>query len=533
MNAPVDDLRTQLRNLGYLSSGVERWFALDPFRSTTFWRELGVVVAKTTVLNAPFALAPIVAIVAIRNAPVSPSDLLLIASAWLLILAVTLAGLVTVLALALRSRAEVGVEHPRVLTLLASISSALVTLAIGWWWWGFENPPGGLELLAGAGLLVLFFIVGSIGFAAALLSFTIFETGRIPVIRHSSPTGLLTLAAAVLVALIAVPEAIRADAPAPATPPTHVPVRATSQRIAFLAIDGLRPDDAAAVAAGLPTRRVPSLEPAAPPERWATIATGVPESLHGVHAIEGVRLGRSGRILQEISSADFVIRQLLPALGLASREPLPPSVRRRAYVWEIVADRGAPATAANWWAGGASQSPLLTTTPQNEIFTTATAAADPAHAALRVDSLALESLDAAAEARLAAVYLPGLDVLERTATDQARKDLIRHQILDNLKTAVGRLRAQGWEVIIVGTPSRSGEQSIIATSLRGTPRGLLDVAPTLLDALGFPRSAEMAGASWISDGQFEIATYGERAPAPATAPDDEYYESLRSLGYIR
>ena len=42
----VDDLRSQLRDRGYLSQGIERWFALDPWSSPAFWVELSIVAAK-------------------------------------------------------------------------------------------------------------------------------------------------------------------------------------------------------------------------------------------------------------------------------------------------------------------------------------------------------------------------------------------------------------------------------------------------------------------------------------------------------
>ena len=36
----VDDLRRDLRERGYLSHAIERWFAHDPFTSRAFWLEL-------------------------------------------------------------------------------------------------------------------------------------------------------------------------------------------------------------------------------------------------------------------------------------------------------------------------------------------------------------------------------------------------------------------------------------------------------------------------------------------------------------
>ena len=58
----VDDLRWQLRERGYLSHGIERWFALDPWRSRAFWVELTIVAAKAAILIGAFALLPLVAI---------------------------------------------------------------------------------------------------------------------------------------------------------------------------------------------------------------------------------------------------------------------------------------------------------------------------------------------------------------------------------------------------------------------------------------------------------------------------------------
>src|SRR5256885_1852509 len=52
----VDDLRSQLRERGYLSHGIERWFALDPWSSRAFWLELATVAAKASLLIALFAV---------------------------------------------------------------------------------------------------------------------------------------------------------------------------------------------------------------------------------------------------------------------------------------------------------------------------------------------------------------------------------------------------------------------------------------------------------------------------------------------
>src|SRR5438128_11606548 len=74
----VEDLRNQLRDRGYLTHGIERWFALDPWSSRAFWLELITVAAKAATLIALFAVLPLVAIMLFRNHPLTPAETFLI-----------------------------------------------------------------------------------------------------------------------------------------------------------------------------------------------------------------------------------------------------------------------------------------------------------------------------------------------------------------------------------------------------------------------------------------------------------------------
>jgi hypothetical protein len=53
--------------------------------------------------------------------------------------------------------------------------------------------------------------------------------------------------------------------------------------------------------------------------------------------------------------------------------------------------------------------------------------------------------------------------------------------------------------------------------------------------MGFPASEEMSAAIFLSlPRTSRIPTYGDRnVTAERTTPSDEYYDSLKSLGYIR
>jgi hypothetical protein len=65
------------------------------------------------------------------------------------------------------------------------------------------------------------------------------------------------------------------------------------------------------------------------------------------------------------------------------------------------------------------------------------------------------------------------------------------------------------------------------------PRSAFDLAPTLCAIFGFPASEEMPGRSVIGNAA-RIPTYGPRISTTAPAKvNEEYYENLRSLGYIR
>jgi hypothetical protein len=85
--------------------------------------------------------------------------------------------------------------------------------------------------------------------------------------------------------------------------------------------------------------------------------------------------------------------------------------------------------------------------------------------------------------------------------------------------------------MMAGMPGEGQSGSaVVASSIPFAGRSAWDVAPALLDTLGFPLSAEMPGGA----AQARIATYGAHAStAEPQQMNDEYYENLKSLGYIQ
>ncbi|HUP47192.1 MAG TPA: hypothetical protein VNA04_00230, partial [Thermoanaerobaculia bacterium] len=508
----VDSLRSQLRERGYLSHGIERWFALDPWSSRAFWSELAVVALKAATLIALFAALAQAAVMLLRNSPLGTAEMLILFALYAAFWLAASFLFVVAVAMLMKIRPELAIDTPRALLAISIAAAGVLAVPLAFWWYRFETLPGAAELAIGGALLGLFFVVAALVVSAALLSFSIYELHRIPAIHQRPRTIPLAIGAAALIALLLIPARATTDAAAAA--PQQIVTRPSSARVALVAVDGLtwdiarsRPD----LMALFETRFAaePIVAPSAA-ERWASLGTGVPSRLHAVRALAGVRVAGGSRLLQSVSRADVVLRVLAPAVRLARLQPLPPTVRRRHFVWESFAARGVPVVAVNWWTSGSEKSGALTAIGQETIF--GASRGEP----LRVDEAAVRRLQSAtAGTRFATVYLPALDViLNRLAADRSTQLAQSLRAIDGIAEAVRWLREHDYQVLLVGLPGegQSGSAVIAATLPLQQPSSAWDLAPTLATLLGFPPSAEMPGRS-VAPGPEppRIATYGERA----------------------
>ncbi|MHB9001052.1 MAG: alkaline phosphatase family protein, partial [Thermoanaerobaculia bacterium] len=519
----LDGLRAELRNLGYLTHGIERWFALDPWSSRAFWSELAMVALKAAALLALFVTAPPVAIMAMRNDPLSLSAALLLSAVYAIAGLFSGIAVVFVAAMILKLKPSLAIDSPATL-LGGSIAASLLLIApLIFWWSGFDSPPTAVEIALGGALLVALFAVATLVFSAALLSFSIHETRRIPAIARRSPAAPIVIAATLLALAIVVFPLIRGGESAPANPPQIV-VAPSTTRLALLGVDGLshqvlaaHPRLAAHFEVVMPTRDVPARSAT---ERWATIGTGTPASAHGVHAIDGIRPRGAGRVLQNISRADAPLR-LAARAGIAESVALPPTERRRAFVWEVFASRGVSSGAVNWWTSEDVAEPNLHAIAQETVYAGLPRTASAPDAATAIDRTAAGNLLAIAatkQPRFITAYLPALDIVSNRLEIDAAPRLARSvALLDRLAETVASLEAQGYGVMLVGVPGEtdSASRAVIATTFAldpGTADATVnDVAPTLCALYGFPATVEMPGRVLTPGVETaRIAGFGER-----------------------
>jgi hypothetical protein len=166
---------------------------------------------------------------------------------------------------------------------------------------------------------------------------------------------------------------------------------------------------------------------------------------------------------------------------------------------------------------------------------------------------------------LLVVYLPGLDIAQHTLLGEAappapsevneRLEALRlyYAYLDDLVSAgVSLAREPDRALFVVTQPGRLHQGAGVFAALGsaiGTTRTkatVLDVAPTVLHALGIPVAEDLDGRvveELFTPGVLStypvrtVGTYGLKGPASTSRTgrplDEEMIERLRSLGYVR
>jgi Type I phosphodiesterase / nucleotide pyrophosphatase len=373
-DARVDELRHQLKRLGYLDAGVDR-FVLGPAHDRRSPFVIAMLASLRIGVIAAVLLGPAAAIGIGSRVPglvTGPRDAAIVAL-YLAVLfgaAVTVAAFVAGLLIASAAR-SLASRGARVLALTAGtmVSLACLTYLTLWWRTANAGPEWSAPIWTAVALLVAVAISLLLGHAVTLMALAVImareTSGSAPAIAASSlfswklslGAGVLAFAGAVLLLLTAPVESHDAR-PVPAL--TVVP---SGLRVRLIAIDGF---DSTIFDAMSSEGRVPALTAAHagararlaaedtrdPARAWTTIATGQPAHVHGVYGLETRRLpGVQGsvpsvapsRAARAIQAATDLVRLTRPSV--ASGEE-----RRAKTLWEVAADSGLRTVVVNWWA---------------------------------------------------------------------------------------------------------------------------------------------------------------------------------------
>ncbi|HEV2852809.1 MAG TPA: hypothetical protein VHC97_08390 [Thermoanaerobaculia bacterium] len=365
MTPPGHDLegvRSELRRLGYLDHGFERFLLQDALRPRQPARTLLLLTAKVGLLSG-LALALILSLaLAVANGNLTASPLDLAALFLHLFPPISIGTGLAFLALCGVILLVIRLYHVRRIETL----SLVVALAAGGGLLALALRIGREVLAEGrlSQVVILTIATPPVVYALiqlvyqGLLTLAIRFTEEAPVGRLFSRRwlGLAILSAIALLTVPAVVSARRAPVEAPAALPTG-----PGERVLLLGIDGVLPEEAEYLLAlgELPALgrlaregRVLSYERKAEPPAsfWTAVATGVPGPDHGVSSLDsflplGVKtpLARSGPLRVWWSRVEV-------PLGLAEYRPILANRRRAFTLWELASRGGEPSLAVNWWA---------------------------------------------------------------------------------------------------------------------------------------------------------------------------------------
>lgn len=553
----VERVRADLRRLGYLNSGLDRFVlghagggsVLGASRDVA-WRLglLGGAVFGPTLTLAAALLDP--------RLRTSPQDLVILAGYLVLALGVVtgLAAFAGGLAAAWWGRG--GRTVPA--TLARNVGLALAVVALGYLalWWGSHAlyAPAGFQVLVaalGASGALLLGRFGTLAAVAVLAAAGV--AGRLPEASLSRRHLLPLLGAAAVLFGTGVAAASYYGEREARTAPDFAVVP-TGLRVVLVGIDGL---DAGLADTLVARGQMPHLAAlraraararlAVEPEQvpaivWTTIATGRGPDAHGIQSMGGrrlagmrtpVALGGESAFARALASASDLLR--------LSRPQAPSSVLRSVKaLWNVASEKGLRVGVVNWWAtwpadpvngyvvtdraffriekGGA---PDREVHPPEDFAVLAAlprpADTDRARALDRFHAEAARALATAHPPDLEALYLPGLDIAtvqqlgEAAASDlaglDARLALVRehYAFVDGLLGGVVERVGPNGLLVVVADPGRlprggptppAGELLLAGRAVRPGDIGAAserDLAPTVLHLLGLPKSRELDG----------------------------------------
>jgi hypothetical protein len=365
--AEVERARLELRRLGYLDHGLERFLLQDALRPRRPLRTMMLLTAKVGLLGGVVLAAALAVALAAANGSVasSPLDLpVLFLHLFPPVWAATSAAFLALASAVLLVLRVYPVRRIEALALATALVAGLAGLALALW--------QARDLLARSGTAPRLAL--ALGAAAAayalvrlvyqgLLALAIRFTERAPAGGPAAWRWRRWASGGVLagVLLLAVPVVLAARDVEPPPPPL-LPV-APGERTLLVGLDGVLPEEIeyllrhgdlpamAGLERGGGARLLRYARGAEPPAAfWTSVATGLAPPEHGVAALDsflplGVRtpLARSGFLRAYWARVEVPLR-------LAEYRPVLANRRSAFTLWELASRGGEPVLAVNWWA---------------------------------------------------------------------------------------------------------------------------------------------------------------------------------------
>jgi len=554
--ASVDQVRDELRRLGYLEHGVDRFVlagagatsaARASARAATRVGVLGGLLFGATLTLAAAGLDP-----RLRG---EPRDLLVLSVYLVLALALVtaLATFLGGLAAAWWARRRQRRPGP---TVSRNVGLALAVAGLGyvalWWRAHAFAAPVLTQVLSVALGVALCAALGRFGTLASVAVLTAGGMGdRLPEASLSRRRMVPLLAAAALLLGGAVSAAAYLSGASAATAPDFAVVP-TGLHVRVLGIDGLDRRMAEqmiargemphlqAILAGGAHAVLRAEKEQVPAIVWTTIATGRGPEAHGIHST-GARRLPGMRMPMPFAGDDPFARALRSAtdlLGLGRAQPATSVLRGAKTFWNVASEKGLRVGVVNWWAtwpadpvnGYVVTERALFKLEKGASFEGETAPPDvferlralagrTSEKPRAIDEFALGAarlLREPAPPDVEAVYLPGLDIatmqhvgdggVADLAGLDARLDAVRayYRLVDALIGQAAEDLTASDVLVLVGDPGRMARHAGTAEgllALQGAPvragdLGVVserDIAPTVLHLAGLPMSRELEG----------------------------------------
>jgi hypothetical protein len=369
----LDDLRQQLRSLGYLDAGVDR-FLLAPARGTRGPLALAARSSVRVGLLGAVLLGPAAAIGLGARLPgliSSLQDALVLALYLGILFFVAVAATAFIVSAAatmlVRARGDRFTRRARRVSEAAGWLITAGCLAYLTFWWRNANAGFGWSapVWTAFALAVAVGISLLLGHAVRITTLAVLGAGggSAPLPRIPSASwrvviggGALAFAGAAVLLVLTSPTP---DAERTPDRLALTVVSTAGERVRLIAIDGFDPAIYAQLGDSLPALKFAlggrqlTLQPqdtSDPARAWTTIATGVTPEAHGVRAIEtrrvaGVRgvIPPESRVSRLIGTATDIVRLTRPSV--ASRDE-----RKAKTIWEVAEEAGLRTAVVNWWA---------------------------------------------------------------------------------------------------------------------------------------------------------------------------------------